>query len=320
MFNKKGIILILLTIFCIGLTVSSVSAMDNSADNLTIDETESVLKLSPNEFNDREAKEWTGPVELEEMDIHADKKLPASDIQELRAAKNSNIELVKKYSYKTSDGYKLVKAKSNTYKNIYVDVYGLKDLKKYKCTDTVYKKIPKSIHNIAYNSKLGKYIYNNEWEIKKIKKIKKTYKWKSTKWMEKKVGTKKVWVTKKIKTYESWVDSDGNLYKSKYWSPYKKYGYNIKYVKSVWRYYSDGDICYDYYKVKVNKPIYKSYYKIVTHKQKLTFYKVKLKKIIYKKVSVPHKLIVFTRANKQPGFIHDYYYEGDHMIDQMYWK
>ena len=63
MFNKKGIILILLTIFCIGLTVSSVSAIDNSADNLTIDETTSALKLSPNEFNDREAKEWAGPVE-----------------------------------------------------------------------------------------------------------------------------------------------------------------------------------------------------------------------------------------------------------------
>lgn len=40
MFNKRSTILILLTILCIGLTISSVSAIDNSqpADNLTVDE------------------------------------------------------------------------------------------------------------------------------------------------------------------------------------------------------------------------------------------------------------------------------------------
>ena len=76
----------------------------------------------------------------------------------------------------------------------------------------------------------------------------------------KKVGTKKVtkWKTKKMKTYESWVDSNGVLYKSKSWNPYKKFGYNARYVKSVWRYYSDGDICWEYFKVptKVKKPVY----------------------------------------------------------------
>ena len=78
--------------------------------------------------------------------------------------------------------------------------------------------------------------------------------------ISKKVGTKKTkkWVTKKVKTYESWVDSDGYLYKSKSWDPYKKLGYKAKYVKSVWRYYSDGDICWEYFKVPktVKKPIY----------------------------------------------------------------
>jgi len=78
--------------------------------------------------------------------------------------------------------------------------------------------------------------------------------------ISKKVGSvkKTKWVTKKVKTYESWVDSDGYMYKSKSWNPYKKVGYKAKYVKSVWKYYSDGDICWEYYKVpkKINKPIY----------------------------------------------------------------
>ena len=321
MFNKKSIILILILILCIVLTISTVSAIGNSdsIDNLTMDETKSVEKLSPSDFDDEDAKGWVGPIELEDMDVHTDKSLSASEIQELRTAKKNNIELVKKYTYTTSDGYKLVKTKSNTYKTIYVNKNGLKDLKRYKTTDLVYKKIPKSIHKINYDKKSSKYIYKYDWEIKKIKKIKKTYKWKSTKWMQKKVGTKKAWVTKKIKTYESWVDSNGYMYKSKTWNPYQKYGRNIKYLKSEWKYYSDGDICYGYYKVKVNKPVYKYYSKTVNHKKTKTFYKVKLKKINYKKVKVPHKLIVFTRINKQPGLIHDFYFEGTHMVENRYW-
>ena len=61
-----------------------------------------------------------------------------------------------------------------------------------------------------------------------------------------------------MKTYESWIDSDGNLYKSKSWNPYKKFGYKAKYVKSVWKYYDDGDICWDYFKVPktVKKKVY----------------------------------------------------------------
>ncbi len=88
-------------------------------------------------------------------------------------------------------------------------------------------------------------------------------KWKKIKkgqLFSKKVGTKKktVWVTKKMKTYESWVDSNGYMYKSKSWNPYQKFGYNAKYVKSVWKYYSDGDICWEYYKVKttVKEPVF----------------------------------------------------------------
>ena len=67
-----------------------------------------------------------------------------------------------------------------------------------------------------------------------------------------------LWKTKKMKTYESWIDSDGNLYKSKSWNPYKKFGYKAKYVKSVWKYYDDGDICWDYFKVPktVKKKVY----------------------------------------------------------------
>lgn len=322
MFNKKLILLILLMIACIGLTINSVSAVDdsNSMDNLTLDEAKSAEKLNSIKFDDEEAKDWSESLNLEDMNLFADKSLPASDIQELRAAKDANTELVKHYTYTTSDGYKLVKVKSNTYKTVYVNKNGLKDLKQYRSTDSVYKKIPKSIHKIKFDKKLSKKIWNSEWQIKKIKKVKKTYKWKTTKWMQKKVGSKKVWVTKKIKTYESWIDSSGYLYKSKSWNPYKKYGYNIKYVKSEWKYYSDGDICYDYYKVKVKKPVYKTYSKKVSHKKTKTFYKVKLKKIVYKKVKVPNKLTVFTRVNKQPGLVYDYYYEGSHFIDYRYWK
>lgn len=75
------------------------------------------------------------------------------------------------------------------------------------------------------------------------------YQMKQGKVITKKVGYKYKWKTKKMKTYESWYDSNGNLYKSKSWSPYKKWGYNIKYIKSVWRYYDDGSICWEYYKV-----------------------------------------------------------------------
>lgn len=78
--------------------------------------------------------------------------------------------------------------------------------------------------------------------------------------VSKKVGTvkKTVWVTKKVKTYESWINSKGELYKSKSWNPYEKVGYNAKYVKSVTKHYSDGDITWDYFKVpkKVKKPVY----------------------------------------------------------------
>ena len=78
--------------------------------------------------------------------------------------------------------------------------------------------------------------------------------------VSKKVGTitKTKWMTKKVKVYESWIDSNGYLYKSKSWNPYKKVGYKAKYVKSVTKYYSDGDITWDYFKVpkKVKKPVY----------------------------------------------------------------
>lgn len=83
---------------------------------------------------------------------------------------------------------------------------------------------------------------------------------KGNKFYVKKVGYKKVtkWTTKKMKTFETWVDSDGNLYKTQSWNPYKKFGYNAKYVKSVTKYYSDGDITWEYYKVPktVKKPLY----------------------------------------------------------------
>ncbi|WP_296848395.1 hypothetical protein [uncultured Methanobrevibacter sp.] len=169
MFNKKSVIFILLSILCIVLTLNSISAIDNtnSIDNLTMDETNSVEKLSPNEFDDGEAKDWAGPIKLEDMDVHADKSLPTGDIQELRSAKNNNNVIVKQYSYTTSDGYKLVKIKSNTYKTIYVDKNGLSDLKGYKSTDLVYKKIPKSIKKIKYDKKLSKKIYKYDWDIKK---------------------------------------------------------------------------------------------------------------------------------------------------------
>ena len=109
----------------------------------------------------------------------------------------------------------------------------------------------------SHTFKKGKYkVKVSDKTYNKIKKGKKV--------LVKKVGTKKVtkWKTKKMKTYESWINSDGVLYKSKSWNPYKKFGYNAKYVKSVWRYYDDGDICWEYYKVpyKVKKPVYMHVY------------------------------------------------------------
>ncbi len=114
----------------------------------------------------------------------------------------------------------------------------------------------------SHTFKKGKYkvtISNKEYNIiKKDKHITHTIKWTGK---YKKVTT---WKTKKMKTYESWIDSNGNLYKSKYWDPYKKFGYKAKYVKSVWKYYDDGDICWDYFKVPktVKKKVYMtvSYY------------------------------------------------------------
>ena len=90
----------------------------------------------------------------------------------------------------------------------------------------------------------------------------KTYKQikKGNKYLVKKVGTKKVtkWTTKKIKTHETWIDDEGNLYKSASWNPYKKFGYKAKYVKSETKYYSDGSITWEWYKVPttVKKPLY----------------------------------------------------------------
>ena len=76
----------------------------------------------------------------------------------------------------------------------------------------------------------------------------------------KKVGSKKIkkWVNKKIKTYETWMDKYGNIYKTKSWNPYNKVGYNAKYVKSKTKYYDDGSITWDYFKIKktVKKSIY----------------------------------------------------------------
>lgn len=322
MFNKKSFIVLILTLFIMGISVGFVFASDNSDlnDTLTVNDESSQDKLQSAGFDDGEAQDTDEIVDLNEMKDFADKSLPANDIKELREAKNSNINLVKKYTYYTTNGYKLVKIKSNTYKTVYVTKSGLKNLKQYGSTENVYKKIPKSLFYMSYDKKLSKTISKNEWKVKNVKKVKKTYKWKDYKYMQKKVGSKKVWVTKKIKTYESWVDSNGYLYKSKSWNPYQKYGYNIKYIKSEWKYYSDGDICWGYYRVKVNKPIYKDYSEPVYHKHKITLYKVKLKQIKYKKVKVPDKLTVFTRVNKQPGVFHDYYYKGDHMTDSLYWK
>lgn len=100
-----------------------------------------------------------------------------------------------------------------------------------------------------YSVKLSDKEYNS---IKKSKYNNYVQKWTG------KYKKVKTWKTVKVKTYESWINSKGILYKSKSWNPYKKVGYNAKYVKSVWRYYSDGDICWDYFKVPktVNKKVY----------------------------------------------------------------
>lgn len=103
-----------------------------------------------------------------------------------------------------------------------------------------------TFHKGKYKVTVSDKTYN---KIKKGKKI-----------LIKKVGTKKVkkWKTKKMKTFETWLDSDGNLIKSKSWNPYKKFGYKARYVKSVTKYYSDGDITWEWYKVPktIKKPVY----------------------------------------------------------------
>lgn len=105
----------------------------------------------------------------------------------------------------------------------------------------------------SHTFKKGKY---------KVKVSDKTYKQikKGNKYLVKKVGYKKVtkWTTKKMKTYESWIDSNGNLYKSESWNPYKKFGYKAKYIKEKTYWYDDGSITYEWYKVPktVKKPLY----------------------------------------------------------------
>lgn len=105
----------------------------------------------------------------------------------------------------------------------------------------------------SHTFKKGKYkVTISDKKYNKLKKNFKDY--------HKKVGTKKTkkWVTKKVKTFETWTDSNGNIYKTKSWNPYNKLGYNAKYVKSTTRYYSDGSITWEYYKVKqtVKKSVY----------------------------------------------------------------
>ena len=100
----------------------------------------------------------------------------------------------------------------------------------------------------------GKYkITVSDNQYKKLKKI-------DGYGVSKKVGTvkKTKWVTKKVKTYETWINSKGVLYKTKSWNPYAKLGYKAKYVKSVTKYYSDGDITWSYFKVPktVKEPVY----------------------------------------------------------------
>lgn len=97
----------------------------------------------------------------------------------------------------------------------------------------------------SHTFKKGKYkVTVSDKTYKKIKNGQKT--------LKKKVDSKKKtrWVTKKVKSYETWIDSNGLIYKSKVWNTYQKYGYKGKFIKSVWKSYSDGDICWDYYKVK----------------------------------------------------------------------
>ena len=105
----------------------------------------------------------------------------------------------------------------------------------------------------SYTFKKGKYkVTISDKKYKYLKSHFKDY--------HKKVGSKKVktWKTKKVKTYETWVDDYGNMYKSKSWNPYKKLGYKAKYVKSVTKYYDDGQITWGYYKVPktVKKSVY----------------------------------------------------------------
>lgn len=157
---------------------------------------------------------------------------------------------------------KCVKVKTKFKKKVNLDKTGLKQIKKRGHTDS----------NVRY----GK-LHTSNWKVLKAKKCTRYY----TDYKYVKSGYKYKWVKKSFKSYESWVDSYGNLYKTRYWDTYKKAhknGRQAKYLGSNWKHYSDGDIGWAIYKVRVKVPAYKT----VKVREKYSFYKVKLQQYKYK--------------------------------------
>ena len=211
--------------------------------------------------------------------------------------------------------YRLVKKNTNIKKTIYIGTYDYKYFKQGEKTWYT-KKLTTNDAKMKWKTILKEKDGKGYWKIISKKKVTKKHVYHYT-WKDKvKVGTKTAWVTKKMKTYESWIDSNGYLYKSKSWNPYKKWGYNIKYIGSKWRYYSDGDICWEYYKVKTKVPVYKT----VTKHEKTTwkgkYYKLKLKWVKYQKTYVKPKVTFYKSGTAK----YSYYDCGERYIGSFKWS
>ena len=247
-------------------------------------------------------------IDLEDQSDETYVDLTDAQIKEIR---NKNYDQKTYYGKIDKDtDYKLYKKNTNKKKTIYISKYDLKYFNKGEKTYYT-KKLKTNEAKMKWKKIVKEKEDQGYWKVLGKKKVSKKhvyyYTWKD----QVKVGTKTKWVTKKMKTYESWVDDYGNLYKSKSWNPYKKWGYDIKYVSSKWKYYSDGDICWEYYKVKTKVPIYKTVTKHDKDVWKGKYYKLKLKWVKYAKKYIKPK-VTFKKDNTAKYAYYDsgYKYSG----------
>jgi len=294
MFNKKWKILILLAIFCIAITISSVSANEDDS-NLTSDE--SHLDIQKQELNTLEINSDNNDLISEhDEDVYSSNPIDANETKYLKIMTND---------YKTYDNAQNFTVQLNPpASNVYYKIYDSKHDLKYEFHEYIPYNNKQIMVNFQSNLQLfknlpdGNYIcflstgnylgYDSAltfadltWNVTKItpKKI-------STSTRTTSVATKSNHHAKYIKVgkykVKVWSDDSKNTQKNKVIKylkkhvkkghTFKKHGYRFKVSAKMYRkilYYKkygyDGKMGYANFKVKTNKyytykePIYKTY-------------------------------------------------------------